>query len=274
MSQVEPLPDYDPYNEVGVSSSETSSDTSEDVFASFWRQYSVKYSPVYALKIKNSFPSTSVGGRQLPALTCSLSYTLGRQSNYSTAVVKPTYSNSRWIRKVKVYPDKKEVKVYGKRWALWGWCHLQLTGEWDWSSGRRLPTLEYLVTTKWENDAHNMSSKFKVPRAPSLIQLRPHWNLKKHLPSMSGRVGGTESDVVVTQPYCHARIPRMELVINNGKPTNWKSIWPPTNWFTNKSKAARRKLEWEESLEHDSRKDQFVRSLSSEDRIAYYTAHY
>lgn len=58
--------------------------------------------------------------------------------------MKPTYSNSRWIRKVKVYPDKKEVKVYGKRWALWGWCHLQLTGEWDWSSGRRLPTLEYL----------------------------------------------------------------------------------------------------------------------------------
>ena len=53
MSQVEPLPDYDAYNEVGVSSSETSSDTSEDVFASFWRQYSVKYSPVYALKIKN-----------------------------------------------------------------------------------------------------------------------------------------------------------------------------------------------------------------------------
>ena len=97
------------------------------------------------------------------------------------------------------------------------------------------------MTTKWENDAHNMSSKFKVrlcpdfsshalheppgrelenmsclhvcfflvlcllllagcicyrlvhapsnlqvPRAPSLIQLRPHWNLKKHLPSMSG----------------------------------------------------------------------------------------
>jgi len=81
------------------------------------------------------------------------------------------------------------------------------------------------VTTKWENDAHNMSSKFNVsslayyanafglcntqsmfvymqlsictllftvwctvqiPRAPSLVQLRPHWNVKKHLPSMSG----------------------------------------------------------------------------------------
>lgn len=42
------------------------------------------------------------------------------------------------------------------------------------------------------------------------------------------RVGGTESDVVVTQPYCHARIPRMELVLAPGKPTNWKSIWPPT----------------------------------------------
>lgn len=26
----------------------------------------------------------------------------------------------------------------------------------------------------------------QVPRAPSLIQLRPHWNLKKHLPSVSG----------------------------------------------------------------------------------------
>ena len=49
-------------------------------------------------------------------------------------------------------------------------------------------------------------------------------------PSMyvSRRVGGNESDMVLSQPYAHARIPRMELVLHAGKPTNWKSIWPPT----------------------------------------------
>ncbi|DBA75158.1 hypothetical protein WJX77_008283 [Trebouxia sp. C0004] len=249
-------------------------ESSEDVLASFWRQYSIKYAPVYTFKVKNSFQNSRLLGRQLPALTCSLSYTLGHQSNYATAVVKPTHDNNRWIRKIKVYPDKQEVKVYGKRWSLWGWCHLQLRGEWDWSSGRRYPLLEYSVTTKWENDAHNMSSKFNIPRAPSLVQLRPHWNVKKHLPSMSGRLGGDEGDAVtVTQPYCHAKIPRMELVLTAGKASNWRSIWPPTNWFGNRKTAAQRKLQWEESLDHDSRKDQFLRSLSEEDRLAYYQSH-
>ncbi len=28
-------------------------ESSEDVLASFWRQYSVKYTPVYAVKVKN-----------------------------------------------------------------------------------------------------------------------------------------------------------------------------------------------------------------------------
>ena len=46
------------------------------------------------------------------------------------------------------------------------------------------------------------------------------------------------------------------------------------SWFSNKGKAARRKLEWEESLEHDNQKDQFVRSLSPEDREAYYASHH
>ena len=46
------------------------------------------------------------------------------------------------------------------------------------------------------------------------------------------------------------------------------------SWFNNKGKAARRKLEWEDSLEHDSRKDQFVQSLSAEDRQAYYASHH
>ncbi|KAA6424151.1 MAG: hypothetical protein FRX49_06110 [Trebouxia sp. A1-2] len=210
-------------------------ESSEDVLASFWRQYSIKYAPVYTFK------------------------------------VKPTHDNNRWMRKIKVYPDKQEIKVYGKRWSLWGWCHLQLRGEWDWSSGRRYPLLEYSVTTKWENDAHNLSSKFNIPRAPSLVQLRPHWNVKKHLPSMSGRLGGDEGDAVaVTQPYCHAKIPRMELVVTPGKASNWRSIWPPTNWFGSKKTAAQRKLQWEESLDHDSRKDQFLRSLSEEDRVGKY----
>lgn len=264
--------DYD--TDADVQSYYSGDESSEDVLASFWRQYSIKYQPVYALKVKNSFQSTKVLGRQLPALTCSLSYTLGHQSNYAAAVMKPTYDNNRWIRKIKVYPDKQEVKVYGKRWALWGWCHLQLRGEWNWTSGRKYPLLEYSVTTKWENDAHNIGSKFNIPRAPSLIQLRPHWNVKKHLPSMSGRLGGNEGDAVtVTQPYCHARIPRMELVLTAGKPSNWRTIWPPTNWFGSKGKAARRKLQWEESLEHDSRKDHFLRSLNAEDRLAYYNSH-
>lgn len=249
-------------------------ESSEDIMASFWRQYSVKYAPVYSFKVKNSFKSTKFAGRQLPALTCSLSYTRGHQSDYATAVVKPTHDNDRWIRKIKVFPDKQEVKVYGKRWSLWGWCHLQLRGEWDWSSGRRYPLLAYSLTTKWESDAHLMSSKFSIPRAPSLVQLRPYWNVKKHLPSMSGQLGGNEGDAVtVTQPYCHARIPRMELVLTAGRPSNWRSIWPPTNWFGNKKSAALKKLEWEESLEHDSRKDQFLRSLSEQDRLAYFQSH-
>lgn len=41
-----------------------------------------------------SFPSPSVGGRQLPALTCSLSYTLGHQSDYLTAVASPRIISS------------------------------------------------------------------------------------------------------------------------------------------------------------------------------------
>lgn len=45
------------------------------------------------------------------------------------------------------------------------------------------------------------------------------------------------------------------------------------SWFNNKGKAARRKLEWEESLEHDSRKDQFFRCLSPEDQQAYVASH-
>ena len=45
---------------------------------------------------------------------------------------------------------------------------------------------------------------------------------------VSRRVGGSESDVVVSPAYAHARIPRMELVVSAGRPTNWKSVWPPT----------------------------------------------
>lgn len=30
-------------------------ESSEDVLASFWRQYSVKYAPVYSLKVKNRY---------------------------------------------------------------------------------------------------------------------------------------------------------------------------------------------------------------------------
>ena len=30
-------------------------ESSEDIMASFWRQYSVKYAPVYSLKVKNRY---------------------------------------------------------------------------------------------------------------------------------------------------------------------------------------------------------------------------
>ena len=42
-------------------------ESSEDVLASFWRQYSVKYAPVYSLKVKNRYWvwTSAVQGTQL-----------------------------------------------------------------------------------------------------------------------------------------------------------------------------------------------------------------
>lgn len=49
-------------------------------------------------------------------------------------------------------------------------------------------------------------------------------------PCAYGRqLGGTQgAQQSVDQAYCHCKIPRMELVLNAGKPSNWRSIWPPT----------------------------------------------
>ena len=44
-------------------------------------------------------------------------------------------------------------------------------------------------------------------------------------------------------------------------------------WFNSSQGQAKKKLQWEQSLEHDSRKDLFVQSLSPENREAYYKAH-
>ena len=52
MSRAGPLPDYNPNGAYEASSSSASEDSSEDVWASFLRQYSLTYAPVYALKIK------------------------------------------------------------------------------------------------------------------------------------------------------------------------------------------------------------------------------
>lgn len=42
------------------------------------------------------------------------------------------------------------------------------------------------------------------------------------------QVGGASGEQhSVEESYLHARIPRMDLVITAGKPSNWKSVWPP-----------------------------------------------
>lgn len=61
--------------------------------------------------------------------------------------LKPTNPNSSFIRKVKVFPDKQEVRVYGKRWNLWGWANLQVQVDWDWASGRRRPLIQYVYAS-------------------------------------------------------------------------------------------------------------------------------
>ena len=57
--------------------------------------------------------------------------------------VKPSNPNSGWIRKIKVFPDKQEVRVFARRWNLGGWAVLQAQGDWDWSSGRKYPLIQY-----------------------------------------------------------------------------------------------------------------------------------
>ena len=47
--------DYD--TDADVQSYYSGDESSEDVLASFWRQYSIKYQPVYALKVKNRYAS-------------------------------------------------------------------------------------------------------------------------------------------------------------------------------------------------------------------------
>ena len=44
-------------------------------------------------------------------------------------------------------------------------------------------------------------------------------------------------------------------------------------WFNNKKQHARRKLQWEQSLEHDSRKDFYIESLNPEEQQRYHEAH-
>lgn len=118
--------DYDVDDD--TSSQTSSNDTSLSTASSFWEHYTFKWQPVYGVKAKNrfdqhlcqikansaatdlrccicsafcafcslrvkllgvcSFRSTTLFGRQLPALTCSLSYTKGHQSEYLTAVVR------------------------------------------------------------------------------------------------------------------------------------------------------------------------------------------
>jgi len=211
-------------------------------------------------------------GQVLPALTCSLSYTRGHNADYATAVVKPTNPNTKWIRKIKAFPDKQTVTVYAKRWNLWGCVYVGGHAGWDWSLGKSF--FGYTLNTKWENPAP-VTSKLKIPKAPSLIQLRPYWNVKRHLPVIQGQIGGGHGETHTLEPAsCHCKIPKMELVLTVGKPTNWRSIWPPTKiLFGSKDKSLQRKEAWEQSLDTDSRRDQFIQSLSPMDRLEYYNTH-
>lgn len=50
--------------------------------------------------------------------------------------VKPTNPNTKWIRKIKAFPDKQTVTVYAKRWNLWGCVYVGGHAGWDWTLGK------------------------------------------------------------------------------------------------------------------------------------------
>lgn len=246
-----------------------SEESGEDLGAALSKVFGFRCQPEFVVKAKKSFSRSQISGWELPAVTTSLSYTLGRQSNYCTAVVKPTHAHNKWVRKVKICPESKEVKVVSQAWKLFGGA-VKLQGTLGWVAGNKYPTLSYRVGSDFDHGP--IKQKPKIPAPPSQLAVRPHLNFKYVVPQMSGHVAGGGVDNSVTMPYVHLGIPRVELLIEPGKPANWKAMGP-TQWFGSSQGQAKKKLQWEQSLEHDSRKDLFVQSLTPEDREAYYKAH-
>ncbi|KAF5830162.1 hypothetical protein DUNSADRAFT_14939 [Dunaliella salina] len=94
------------------------------------------------------------------------------------------------LQKVLLVPTHSQVCAFSKK-LQFGWLRLQFMAGYNWA--RKMPTLDYRVTTKW-SDGGRLKRKERYRVAGSML-LRCKWNMDLHLPDMEGHLGANELDL-------------------------------------------------------------------------------
>ncbi|KAL6764036.1 hypothetical protein V8C86DRAFT_2480865 [Haematococcus lacustris] len=106
---------------------------------------------------------------------------------------KPVLEGSRLssvVQKLLVVPTHSQVCLFSRK-LQWRWLRLQFMAGYNWA--RMKPTLDYRLSTKW-NDGGSIKHKERYQVMDNLL-LRCKWNMNLHLPDMEGHLGADDLDL-------------------------------------------------------------------------------